>query len=147
MKKKTRKNRKILIIDDDWTIAQMYGERLDTEGYDVVWANDGVVGLEKILHHKPDLIILDLFMPNRGGLGVLRVLRSIPKTAQIPVIVLTAYPKEEFTSVAERYGISSFFGKASTLPAEIVLKVKEAMAVPRTVRKSYTQEITIAKLY
>jgi len=125
---KPRKNKLVALIEDDPHTAQMYGERLDIEGYDVIWAKNGLDGIDLVLGAKPDLVITDLLMPSRGGLGLLRVIRSLPYLDHLPIIILTNYPKSKFVDDANRYGISAFIAKSQTLPKDLVKAVSEALS-------------------
>ncbi len=93
MDKKTR----ILTIDDDANLQKVLKKVLDSEGYEVSQAMDGVEGLEKIIEEKPDLIILDVVMPGKNGFEVCRDLKTNEKYyffSKIPVLMLTVYPDE-----------------------------------------------------
>lgn len=82
--------KKILIIDDDVNMVEIIGIRLETRGYDVITANDGLIGLEKARNENPDLILLDVRMPQMDGHTMLRNLKKYrEKTKSIPVIILT----------------------------------------------------------
>src|SRR6195952_5776282 len=84
----------ILIIDDEKDLIEMVRYNLDKDGYDVISATDGQSGLQIAQGHKLDLIILDLKMPGIDGLEVCRRLRSDPRTARTPLIMLTAKATE-----------------------------------------------------
>ena len=81
---------KILVIEDQEDIRDIMGEILMAEGFEVVDAEDGCLGVETALDHKPDLIICDVMMPEMDGYGVLTTLRDNPLSADIPFIFLTA---------------------------------------------------------
>lgn len=80
----------ILLIDDDLTIRETVCELLSLEGFDVMAAPDGLIGVQMAQRHLPDLIISDVMMPKLNGYGVLERLEADPRTASIPVIFLTA---------------------------------------------------------
>jgi len=83
--------KRVLVVDDDRVIQQLLQVNLELEGYDVVaTAADGTEALDKIAKLKPDIVILDVMMPKMDGLEVCRRLRADPKTARIPVILLSA---------------------------------------------------------
>ncbi|OQA03784.1 MAG: Polar-differentiation response regulator DivK [bacterium ADurb.Bin400] len=121
MRRKSRRNRKVVIVEDDMMLARMYKERLEQEGYEVLWAPNGIDAMYTVLSHYPDLIILDLYLPQRGGLGVLRILRSLPELRQIPVVVVTNYDDVDYRSAAERYGVTGFYKKTEITPGDLVL--------------------------
>src|SRR3989338_9624208 len=82
--------KRILAIDDEPDILEVLEKRLTLDGYEVVLAKDGKSGLEKALSQKPDLILLDVAMPDMDGFEVCKRLRSDPATAATPVLMLTA---------------------------------------------------------
>lgn len=116
---------KVLIVDDDDVILGMYKERLKAAKLEVLEARDGEKGLEVAFGEVPDLILLDLFLPKKGGLSLLEILKSNPHTMHIPVIILTAYPREEYKQKGMRNGASAFLSKSDTKPGEVVEKIKE----------------------
>jgi twitching motility two-component system response regulator PilH len=138
MGKIIKNGKKVLIVEDDPILARMYGERVAKEGYEVLWSKDGINGVNTALIHGPDLIVLDLLMPHRGGLGMLRVLRTLPLTKDIPVIILTGYPEDNYLEAANRYGVAYFLNKATTLPRELIIAIKESIAA-KTVKTSAIQ--------
>ncbi|MGB3693455.1 MAG: EAL domain-containing protein [Spirulinaceae cyanobacterium] len=81
---------KILVIEDQEDIREIMGEILMAEGFEVVDAEDGCLGVQAALDHQPDLIICDIMMPEMDGYGVLMTLRDNPVSADIPFIFLTA---------------------------------------------------------
>lgn len=91
---------KILIIDDDPNIRELYEEEFISEGFDVILAENGAEGIEKIKNELPDIIILDIGMPEKNGLDVLSEVSSISNT--VPIIVNTAYPLFKFDFRAHR---------------------------------------------
>lgn len=118
--------RKILIVEDDIPLRDMYEERLKMEDFDVSVATDGEEGLAKTTEEKPDLIILDLMMPKISGMDVLDILKSTSKTKDIPVIVLTALTTSKTKSLV--YGAEDYLVKAESSLEDIVAKVKEVVA-------------------
>ena len=80
----------ILVIDDEADLARVVVRALEQEGYDVILATDGVTGLRIAREHRPDLVVLDLTMPDIDGLDICRVLRSEPRSARLPILVLSA---------------------------------------------------------
>lgn len=122
-----KKDKKILVVEDDKSLADMYVERLQQEGYNVIVATDGEKGTEMILAESPDFVVLDIMLPKKNGFEVLEVVRATPHTRNIPVIVLTAFPKSEYSEKANSYGISGFFNKAITVPKEVVFLVNNVL--------------------
>jgi two-component system, OmpR family, alkaline phosphatase synthesis response regulator PhoP len=82
--------KKILVADDEKDIVELVAYNLEREGFTVLRASDGRKALESIKHDKPDLVILDLMMPEVSGMEVCRMIRGVPETAGLPIIMLTA---------------------------------------------------------
>ena len=85
---------KILIVDDEKDIAELISYNLEKEGFFVLKAYDGEAALRKVKAQKPDLIILDLMLPEISGLDVCKAVRNSSETANIPIIMLTAKAEE-----------------------------------------------------
>src|SRR4051794_24209614 len=79
----------ILIVEDEEMLRAMYKHKFSVEGFEVVTAENGVEGLHKAHHHKPDIILLDLMMPVMDGKAMLRKLREVPEFKLLPVVILT----------------------------------------------------------
>ncbi|MEW6669782.1 MAG: response regulator [Thermodesulfobacteriota bacterium] len=91
------KRPKILVIDDDRVLQQVIRATLETKNYEVVSAYDGVEGLQKVVEERPDVIILDVIMPEKHGFEVCKELKNDPKYyffSKIPVMMLTVYPDD-----------------------------------------------------
>jgi phosphate regulon transcriptional regulator PhoB len=82
--------KKILVVDDEKDIVELVAYNLEREGFTVIKASDGRRALEAIRQDKPDLIVLDLMMPEVSGTEVCRMIRGVPETANLPIIMLTA---------------------------------------------------------
>ncbi|WP_210497402.1 response regulator [Microvirga antarctica] len=89
----------ILVVDDEWAIAEVLESLLSDEGYRVIIANNGKQALERLGEWPPDLIMMDFMMPVMDGRATLAALQSDPKTAAIPVIVMSSLPEQ---TIAER---------------------------------------------
>ena len=87
--------KKILVIDDDRTNVKLVQNRLEKEGYFVITAFDGEVGLQKVKLSPPDVIILDVEMPEMNGYTFLLELQKIKELSQLPVIILTSHKEVE----------------------------------------------------
>jgi len=128
----------ILIIDDEKDLIELVRYNLDKEGYDVISASDGQTGLDIAQRHKLDLIVLDLMMPGMEGLEVCRRLRSDPRTARIPVIMLTAKATEADRVVGLELGADDYITKPFA-PREMVARVKAILR--RTSTQSEPEQI------
>ncbi len=106
---------KILVIEDEESVRENIVELLDTEGFEVIAAKNGRIGL--CLAHKelPDLILCDIRMPELDGYGVLTGLRSEPKTALIPFIFLTAKAAKTDLSFGLELGAKAYITKPFSL--------------------------------
>ena len=80
---------KILVVEDDPSVRGLLQTLLSAEGYDVATASDGLAGLVKATSSPPALVLLDLMMPDLGGVRVLEEMRDDPELSDIPVIVVT----------------------------------------------------------
>lgn len=116
---------KILIIDDEEPILNMYGEALG--GHEVMFANNGEVGLNMALKQDPDLILLDIIMPKFNGLDVLDKLKSDKDTASIPVMILSNLPKEASADKARELGAAGYFVKAEFEPDKLATTVNRLL--------------------
>ena len=82
--------RTVLIVEDEYALAEIVGELLADEGYRVVLARNGIEGLERVRQHAPDIILLDVMMPLMNGREMLRRLRELPAGRDIPVVLMSA---------------------------------------------------------
>lgn len=86
---------RILVIDDEPDVLLLCRVNLEFEGHEVLEAAEGQEGLDLAVLHGPDLIVLDVMLPEKDGFSVLRKLREYPETAEVPVIFLTAKAQED----------------------------------------------------
>ncbi len=101
----------ILIIDDEWAVSRAIAARLEASGFTTRVAAGGEEGLAAVEAAHPDAVVLDLRMPDIDGLEVLRRLRSDPRHAQVPVIMVTANVQDSVRGEAMALGAKAFFGK------------------------------------
>ncbi len=120
---------KIAIIEDDPVISQMYRMKFEADGFDVQLANNGERGVDMVESFEPDLILMDLQMPEMGGEEALTIIRKSEKGKHIPVIILTNLGEEEAPKSIRGLGIHSYIVKAELTPRQVVSRVKEALAV------------------
>ena len=102
---------KVLVIEDDPTILTNTVELLELEGFDVVGASDGAEGIQQAQTFIPDMIICDVLMPKVDGYGVLSTLRANPTTAGIPLVFVSAIPREEMPPTAASLPIADYLIK------------------------------------
>lgn len=117
--------KKILIVDDDLTLREMYEERLKFDGFVVIGASDGEEALTKTSEEMPDLILLDVMMPKMNGIDVLKKLREDEKTKNIPVIILTALIQEIDKLKGMMTEHDGYLIKSEQMPKEVIAKVHE----------------------
>jgi DNA-binding response OmpR family regulator len=118
---------KIAIIEDDAVISQMYRMKFEADGFEVQLANNGKRGVAMVEAFEPDLILMDLQMPEMGGAEALAVIRKNTWGKDIPVIILTNLGKEESPKEIRDLGIHSYIVKAELTPRQVVQRVKEAL--------------------
>jgi len=117
----------IVLVEDDKQLVEMYRERFKKENFIVEVATDGDLAIKVINQERPDMVLLDLMLPKKGGINVLQILKSNPETKEIPVIVLTAYPQDEYRVATLRDGAIDFISKSEVMPKEVVERVKKAI--------------------
>ena len=120
---------KIAIIEDDQVINQMYRMKFEVAGFDVATASDGEAGVAIVKKFHPDLILLDLQMPNMNGVEALSLIRALPSHKQTPVIVLTNLGEEEAPDGLRKLGVHSYIVKADFTPRQVVERVKHALNI------------------
>lgn len=130
---------KILVVDDDVDSLKLIGLMLQRQGYEVVAANAGQPALQKAYHEKPDLIILDVMMPDMDGYEVCRRLRAEPITSEIPIIMFTAKTLVDDKIIGFEAGADDYLTKP-THPAELSARVKTVLSRSQQQRGSVKQE-------
>ena len=106
-----RKKFKILVVDDDAVVRNAFSSILVSRGYEVITAADGYAAINAAVSNQPDLIFLDLIMPNMDGFKTLTELRNMSRTAQIPVIIVTARTDAATLIKALKIGANDFISK------------------------------------
>lgn len=120
--------KKILIIDDDPFIADMYVLKFKAEGFEVEAANDGKIGMKLAADMKPDVILLDVVMPAMDGFDVLQKLRSDESLGRPKILFLTNFGQREDIRRGMQLGADGYIIKAHFTPSEVSAKVKEVLA-------------------
>jgi two-component system alkaline phosphatase synthesis response regulator PhoP len=103
--------KRILVVDDDKEIVRLMSSYLEAAGYDVLAAYNGEAALHTIRREHPDLVLLDLMLPERDGLEITRLLRSDPFLAQTPVIMITARVSDVLARVRACLRVRSSLGE------------------------------------
>lgn len=117
-------DRKVLIVEDDEFLLQMYSTKLDLEGFKVLEAMNGLQGLKTAQKEKPDLILLDLNLPEMSGFEVLANLKRDDATKDIKVLILTNYSQKEDIDRCLELGADDYLIKAHFVPSEVIAKIK-----------------------
>ncbi len=119
---------KIAIVEDDLAISQMYRIKFESEGFQVETAENGKLGLALAETMKPDMILLDLMMPEMGGDEMLARMRATPWGKNIKVIILTNVGETELPESVKKNGISAFILKADMTPRQVAEVVKKELS-------------------
>lgn len=117
----------ILFIEDESALQKTFGEILKQEGYEMISALDGEVGLRLAKDKKPDLILLDLILPRIHGFEVLKKLKEDRETKDIPIIVLTNLEEIGDVDKAIELGATTYLVKAQYSLEEVVQKIKKVL--------------------
>lgn len=119
--------KKVLVIDDDENLDMVLVDKLTFSGFDASYAIDGVLGLKKALEIKPDVILLDVIMPNMSGWETLEKIRVDAWGEKVKVIMLTSLDKPESVAHAMEQGSTVFIVKTNYTLDQVVEKVKEVL--------------------
>jgi DNA-binding response OmpR family regulator len=120
--------KKILFIEDESALQKTFGEILSQEGYEMISASDGEIGLKLAKEKKPDLILLDLILPRVHGFDVLKKLKEDEETKEIPIIILTNLERIGDVDKALELGATTYLVKAQYSLEEVVTKIKQALS-------------------
>ena len=110
---------RVALIEDDLVIATMYRLQLETDGYEVVHATDGATGLHLVQQSVPDLILLDIRLPQVPGLDVLRSISADPRLAGVPVLILSNYGEPSIIREGMQLGAREYLVKSQTTPVQL----------------------------
>jgi DNA-binding response OmpR family regulator len=118
---------KILVVDNEPNIVQSLAFVFNREGFDVATAGDGVQAMSMIRDSKPNLLILDIMMPNKNGYEVCQEIKSGPKLQDIQVVMLSSISNEDSRRHAMSQGADDYINKPFS-PMQVVTRVKELLA-------------------
>lgn len=116
--------KRILLVEDDDSLASVYLTRLQAEGFDVRRCANGEEALATALSYKPDLVLLDVMMPKVSGFDVLDILRNTPETANLKVIMLTALSQDSDKERAQQLGADEYLVKSQVVIADVIEKIR-----------------------
>jgi DNA-binding response OmpR family regulator len=118
---------KILLVEDDFSLRDIYSARLQADGHNVVTASDGEEALAVAMREHPELIILDVMMPKISGFDVLDILRSTPETKTTKVIMMTALSQDADRQRGEALGVNKYLVKSQVTLEDVMSSVKEVL--------------------
>ena len=118
---------KIMVVEDDASLREIYGIRVAAEGYEVVSAGDGEEALAVAVREKPDLILLDIMMPKISGFDMLDILRSTPEISHIKVVVMTALSADDQRQRGERLGADRYLVKSQVGIEDVIKTIHEVL--------------------
>jgi DNA-binding response OmpR family regulator len=124
--KETHRN-KILLVEDDNSLATVYVDRLEAEGFEVKRVENGEDALAAAEGFQPDLVLLDVMMPEINGFDVLDILRNTPKTANLKVIMLTALSQESDKERAMSLGVDDYLVKSQIVIADVIDRIRHTI--------------------
>lgn len=131
---------KILLVEDDNNLREIYGERLLAEGYEIVSARDGEEALSVAITEKPDLIISDIMMPKISGFDMLDILRQTPETKDVKIIMMTALSQAEDKARADMLGANKYLVKSQVTLEDVARVVHDILDEPKP--QQPTAEVT-----
>lgn len=123
------RQKKILLVEDDDSLAAVYTTRLEAEGFLIKRVPNGEEALASAVDMRPDLILLDVMMPKVSGFDVLDILRNTPETANLKVIMLTALSQETDKQRANDLGVDDYLVKSQVVIADVVERIKHHLAM------------------
>ena len=121
--------KKILLVEDDTTLAQVYKSRLTLEGFEVEHVANGELALSIAIEFKPDLIVLDAMMPKINGFDVLDILRNTPETMNVRIIMLTALSQPKDKERAVELGADDYLVKSQVVISDVVDRIKHQLGI------------------
>lgn len=125
-----RKTPKILVVEDDLFMVDLLARELKKSGFEVVVAKTGSEGVKKFREAKPDLILLDIILPDLNGFDALREIRRLPEGPAVKVVILSNLGDDSDKEEGKRLGARDYLVKANFSLPEIVEKVRAVLAAP-----------------
>ncbi len=120
--------KRILLVEDDDALANVYLTRLQAEGFDVRRVANGEEALASARAYQPDLVLLDVMMPKVSGFDVLDILRNTPETANLKVIMLTALSQESDQERAKALGADDYLVKSQVVISDVIDRIRQHLA-------------------
>lgn len=121
--------KRILLVEDDDALANVYLTRLQAEGFDIKRVANGEDALVSALEYHPDLVLLDVMMPKVSGFEVLDILRNTPETTNLKIVMLTALSQDSDKKRAESLGVDDYLVKSQVVIADVIERIKHHLGV------------------
>ena len=121
--------KRILLVEDDDALANVYIVRLQAEGFDVMRVANGEAALATAVSYKPNLVLLDVMLPKVSGFDVLDILRNTPETANLKIIMLTALSQETDKQRAEALGVDEYLVKSQVVITDVIDRIKYHLGI------------------
>lgn len=118
------KTHKVLLVEDDDALANVYTTRLQAEGFTIRRVANGEEAFDAAVDFKPELVLLDVMMPKVSGFDVLDILRNTPQTANVKIIMLSALSQESDRKRADSLGADDYLVKSQVVIADVVERIK-----------------------
>ena len=120
--------KKILIVEDDPFILEMYRAKLASIGYKILVARDGLEGMELVKKDKPNLVVLDIVLPGMGGFEILRALKRDSQLKKISILVLTNLEEKKDMEKGFKLGADDYLVKSYFTPTEVISKIEALLS-------------------
>ena len=136
---------KIMVVEDDASLREIYSIRITAEGYNVVSAGDGEEALAVAVREKPDLILSDVMMPKISGFDMLDILRATPETASIKVVMMTALSSDDQRERGERLGADRYLVKSQVGIEDVINTIHEVLGDKAPTQESPAQPAEVTE--
>lgn len=121
--------KKILLVEDDAALAEVYKSRLELEDFELRHVANGEEALSAAIEFRPDLVVLDVMMPKINGFDVLDILRNTPETMNVRVIMLTALSQVKDKERADQLGADDYLVKSQVVISDVVDRIKHHLGI------------------
>lgn len=118
---------KILLVDDDKDLCDLYKTTLSAEGFNIRVAQNGEEALSEIMKDKPDLVVLDIMMPKIHGMDTLDILKATPETKDIKVLILSALSDQKMKNKAKEFQVVDYIVKSEVDMSTVINRIKDAI--------------------
>ena len=133
----------ILIVEDEASFRRTYQDMFKAAGYTVLIAENGEIGWDLVKAKKPDLVMLDLFLPGLHGFEVLKYIRGDAETKNIPVVITTSMGADQDIRKGLELGATDYMIKGFFTPREILVKVRSVLANARAGKSPDSYKVSV----